>query len=216
MPASRQICVPKFGRVCDTAFIWVPGESHLREGDQREIGLIWRMAEDDRKRHRLFFTGSGLRNQCLIVFYPGRQTGMVVFTNDVLPDSYLEELSDSVLHDLEFQPLVASREDPFTSYSCSALGPSPVDLVASRMRAMSQDLLRIGPPLPPAKLWETSTSCPEMDRLGARDPSVRFQEAMRATTSARTPCRPRPSPERFGQWSRHGPRSPWGPRRTLL
>jgi hypothetical protein len=79
-----------------------PGESHLREGDQREIGLIWRMAEDDRKRHRLFFTGSGLRNQCLIVFYPGRQTGMVVFTNDVLPDSYLEELSDSVLHDLEF------------------------------------------------------------------------------------------------------------------
>ena len=57
---------------------------------------------DDRKRHRLFFTGSGLRNQCRIVFYPGRQTGMVVFTNDVLPDSYLEELSDSVLHDLEF------------------------------------------------------------------------------------------------------------------
>jgi len=102
MPASRQICVPKFGRVCDTAFTWVPGESHLREGGQREIGLIWRMAEDDRKRHRLFFTGSGLRNQCLIVFYPGRQTGMVVFTNDVLPDSYLEELSDSVLHDLEF------------------------------------------------------------------------------------------------------------------
>lgn len=72
------------------------------DGGGRRIGLIWRLGADDRGRRRLFFAGRGLGNQALIAFYPGRRSGVVIFTNDTLPDSYLDQLSDSLLHSLDF------------------------------------------------------------------------------------------------------------------
>lgn len=70
------------------------------EGGGRWLGLVWRREIDDLQRPRLFHTGRGLGNQCLIMFYPSTQTGLAIFTNDVLPDSFLDELARKVMRDL--------------------------------------------------------------------------------------------------------------------
>jgi len=70
------------------------------QGDHRQLGLVWRLETDALGEQRLFHTGRGLRNQCAILFYPRKHLALVVFTNDVIPDSFLDELCDRILHDI--------------------------------------------------------------------------------------------------------------------
>jgi hypothetical protein len=70
------------------------------EGGSRQLGLVWRLETDDLGQKRLFHTGRGLRNQCSVLFYPGKKIALVVFTNDAIADSHLDELCSKILHDI--------------------------------------------------------------------------------------------------------------------